>query len=76
MELLRHLDIADVIDVALVAMLLYAGLIWFKRTRAFLILVGIVILGVVFAIARFFNLFLTTAILQGFVKLLGAEVKI
>lgn len=60
------IDIADIIDIAIVALFLYAGLVWFKRTRAFLVVIGIVFLGVVYALARFFNLFLTTAILQGF----------
>lgn len=70
MEIFQRIDIADIIDVTMVALLLYAGLVWFKRTRAFLILVGIVILGVVYAAARFFNLFLTTAIMQGFFAVL------
>ncbi len=70
MEIFQRIDIADIIDVTMVALLLYAGLVWFKRTRAFLILIGIVILGVVYAAARFFNLFLTTAIMQGFFAVL------
>ncbi|MFA4873900.1 MAG: diadenylate cyclase [bacterium] len=69
-EFLQNIDIADVADIAIVAMLIYAGLVWFKKTRAFLVLFGIVILGVVFALARFFNLFLTTAVLQGFFAVL------
>ena len=66
MTFFRWFDVADVIDIAIVAMLFYAGLVWFKKTRAFLVVVGIVILGVVYALGRFFNLFLTTAILQSF----------
>ncbi len=69
-EFIQNIDIADIVDIAIVAMLIYAGLVWFKKTRAFLVLVGIVILGVVFALARFFNLYLTTAILQGFFAVL------
>lgn len=66
MNFLPWFDVSDLIDIAIVAMFMYAGLVWFKRTRAFLVVVGIVILGIVYAAARFFNLFLTTAILQGF----------
>lgn len=58
--------LTDLIDVAIVSVLFYAGLVWFKKTRAFLVVVGIVILGVVYALGRYLNLFLTTTILQSF----------
>lgn len=70
MHFLNTIDLADVLDITLVAMLIYAGLMWFKKTRAFLVAVGIVFLGVIYAAARYFNLFLTTAILQGFFAVL------
>lgn len=63
-------DLTDLIDIAIVTLILYAGLVWFKKTRAFLVVAGIVILGVVYALARVFNLFLTTAMLQGFFAVL------
>ncbi|HPQ81808.1 MAG TPA: diadenylate cyclase [bacterium] len=59
-------DLADLVDVAIVSVLFYAGLVWFKKTKAFLVVVGIVILGVVYALGRYLNLFLTTSILQSF----------
>lgn len=70
MNLIKWIDLADITDVIIVAMLMYAGLVWFKKTRAFLVVVGIVILGVVYAAARYLDLFLTTAILQGFFAVL------
>lgn len=70
MNILKWVDLADILDVAIVAMLIYAGLVWFKKTRAFLVVIGIVILGVVYAAARYLDLFLTTAILQGFFAVL------
>ena len=63
-------ELSNVLDVLIVSILLYAGLVWFKRTRAFLVVVGIVILGVVYALSRFLDLYLTTAILQGFFAVL------
>ncbi len=66
MNFLTSITVADVTDIAIVATLFYAGLLWFKKTKAFLVVVGIVILGVVYAMARFLNLFLTTSILQSF----------
>lgn len=66
----KWFDITDIADVAIIAMFVYAGLIWFKRTKAFLVAVGIVILGAIFALARYLNLFLTAAMLQGFFAVL------
>lgn len=70
MHCLPWFDLTDIADVLIVSMLLYAGLVWFKKTRAFLVVVGIVILGVVYALARSFDLFLTAAMLQGFFAVL------
>lgn len=70
MDIIQNINIADICDILIVAIFIYVGLTWFKRTRTILIVVGIVILGVVYAFARFFNLFLTTAILQGFFAVL------
>jgi diadenylate cyclase len=70
MDMLQSVEITDIVDVAIVAALIYVGLIWLKRSRGFLIFLGIVILGMVYALARFLNLFLTTAILQGFFAVL------
>lgn len=66
MNLLHIIDAADILDMIIVAIFVYAGLIWFKKTKSFLVVVGIVILGTVYALAKYFNLFLTSAILQGF----------
>lgn len=66
MNLFHIIDAADVLDMIIVAIFVYVGLIWFKKTKSFLVVVGIVILGAVYALAKYFNLFLTSAILQGF----------
>lgn len=70
MHILKWIEISDIVDVALVAVLIYIGLLWFKRTRAFLVVVGIIILGCVYALARYMDLFLTTAMLRGFFAVL------
>lgn len=64
------LDISEVIDIAIVAVFLYVGLVWFKKTRTFLVAAGIVMLGLVYALAQYLNLYLTTVILQGFFAVL------
>jgi diadenylate cyclase len=64
---LREIGIAGFIDISIMALLIYSILVWMKRTkRAAGILIGILIVAVVYLIARQFNLFLTAAVLQGF----------
>ncbi len=57
---------ADVLDIALVAMLFYAVIVSMKRANAGLALVGILILGAVYVLASQFGLGLTAWILRGF----------
>jgi len=58
--------LTDIIDIAIVTSLLYLAIVWFKRTRATLVFVGIFILGGIYIFARQLDLQLTTYILQGF----------
>ncbi len=61
-----QVGLTDIIDIAFVTSLLYTAIIWFKRTRATLVFVGIFILGAIYIFARQLDLQLTTYILQGF----------
>jgi diadenylate cyclase len=64
---LKEIGVAEFIDITIMALLLYRILVWMRRTkRAAAILIGIVIVAVVYLMARQFNLFLTAVILQGF----------
>jgi len=54
------------IDLIIVSLLVYVLLVWLKRTRARLVLVGLSLAGGVYLLARQFNLVLTTTILQWF----------
>jgi uncharacterized protein (TIGR00159 family) len=56
----------DVVDFALVWVLVWAGIAWLRTSPARLALAGLAILGVVFLIGRQLGLVLTTWILQGF----------
>jgi uncharacterized protein (TIGR00159 family) len=60
----------DVVDVLLVAALLWAALVWLRRSRARLALGGLAILGGVYLVARQLDLELTVWILQGFFAVL------
>jgi DNA integrity scanning protein DisA with diadenylate cyclase activity len=64
---LTDIRLTDCLDIAIVTLVLYAFLVALKRTRrSGLIFTGIVILGIIYLVARKFNLLLTVALLQGF----------
>ncbi len=65
-EFLKEIGISGFFDIAFMALLIYSVLIWFKKTKATFILTGIIIIGVVYLLARLFNLVLTTFVLQAF----------
>jgi uncharacterized protein (TIGR00159 family) len=60
----------DFIDVVLVTVLVYTGLVWLRRTQAALVGTGILILGAVYLAARAFDLQLMAWIFQGFFAIL------
>ncbi len=62
--------IQDVLDVAIIAAMIFALLMWFKTRASRFVLIGIFLLGVVYLAARFFQLYLTIIVLQGFFAIL------
>lgn len=62
--------ITDVVDVALVALLLWAALAWLRRARARIALAGVAFAAAAFLIARQLELQMTVWILQGFFAVL------
>ncbi|MBN1636217.1 MAG: diadenylate cyclase [Deltaproteobacteria bacterium] len=66
----QSLRIQDILDILIIATLIYILLIWFKRTASRFVFVGISLLGVVYIIARIFHLYLTSMVLQGFFAIL------
>jgi diadenylate cyclase len=62
--------IADFFDIAIISLLTYAVLIWFRRTASRFVLIGISILGLVYILARGFELYLTVFVFQGFFAVL------
>ena len=65
-EAIKAINVLEVIDILLMAILIYAVLVWFKRKRAFFILTGILICGLFYLIAYQLNLFLITSVLRAF----------
>jgi len=64
---LRFQDVLDIIFLTVVAYHLYS---WFRGTKAFKALVGLLGLGIVYTVARFWGLFLTTWVFQVFWQVL------
>jgi uncharacterized protein (TIGR00159 family) len=56
----------DFVDIGVVALLIWLGITWFRRTQARLALMGLSILGGVYLGARILGLEVTAWILQGF----------
>jgi len=63
---LKHIGVADVCDMALVGALIYALLLWFKRTKAAFVALGLFLLAVVYVIAFVAGMYMTVRIFQGF----------
>lgn len=65
-----ELRITDVVDVAIVALMLWATLTWLRRARARIALVGVAIAAGAYLLARQLELSMTVWILQGFFAVL------
>ncbi|HEX2226796.1 MAG TPA: diadenylate cyclase CdaA [Candidatus Binatia bacterium] len=57
---------SEVIDILVVATLLYTAVVWAQRTRAALVVRGILVFGAIYIIARYLDLQMTAWIFQGF----------
>ena len=60
----------DILDIAIIWVMISALLIWFKDRASRFVFLGISLLGVVYLLARFFQLYLTTVVLQAFFAIL------
>ena len=56
----------EIVDIIFVTVLLYTAIVWLQRTRAAFVVRGIIILGVVYIVARYLDLQMTAWIFQGF----------
>ncbi len=68
--MLKSVQIQDIFDIAIIAIMISALLVWFKDRASRFVLAGIGVLGVIYGLARFFQLYLTTWVLQGFFAIL------
>ena len=63
---IKSIRFQDILDIAIIALMIFALLTWFKTRASRFVLIGIILLGGVYIAARFFQLFLTTIVLQSF----------
>jgi DNA integrity scanning protein DisA with diadenylate cyclase activity len=64
-ELLRSLRLADIVDIMLVSILLYAVLVWLRRTASVTVLVGTPIVAAIYIAAESLGMYLTSRIFHG-----------
>ncbi|MDE2290847.1 MAG: diadenylate cyclase [Elusimicrobia bacterium] len=60
------MGLADVLDIALVAVLIYALLVWFKRARAAHVAKGMLVVAAVYLFARTTGMVMTTGLFHAF----------
>lgn len=70
LAIISNLRFRDVLDILFLAIVAYHLYLWFRGTKAFKALVGLIMLGVVFTVARAWGLFLTTWVFQIFWQVL------
>ena len=70
LSVIKNIRIQDIMDVIIIALMIFALLTWFKTRASRFVLIGIILLGGVYVAARFFQLYLTTIVLQSFFAIL------
>ncbi len=62
--IVRHIRPQDVLDILFITIVVYHLYIWFRSTKAFKALIGLLALGIIFTAAQAWGLFLTTWMFQ------------
>ena len=52
----------DAIDIAVIAVLLYAALVWFKHTASRSVIIGVTVATALYFLARTFDMYLTSLV--------------
>ena len=63
---LEEIGISGFLDIMFMTVLIYSLLVWFKRTRAAFVVIGMFIFGAAYLLAQQLGLSLTTTVFQGF----------
>src|SRR5512136_332662 len=70
LTMFSNIRVQDILDIAIISVMISALLIWFKDRASRFVFLGITLLGVIYLLARFFQLYLTTLVLQAFFAIL------
>ncbi|MBI4428635.1 MAG: DNA integrity scanning protein DisA nucleotide-binding domain protein [Ignavibacteriales bacterium] len=65
-EILESVGVSGFLDILFMSVVIYSILVWFKRTKAAFVVIGMFIIGGAYLIARQLDLALTISIFQGF----------
>ncbi len=65
-EIVKEIGLSGFLDIVFIAVLIYSLLVWFKQTRAQLVLLGLFLVGAAYLVARLLDLSLTTSVFQAF----------
>lgn len=65
-DFFRQIGFSGFFDIAFMSLLIYSVLVWFKRTKAGFVLTGIIIISIIYLLARQFDLVLIYSVLQAF----------
>lgn len=63
---LESIGISGFLDIVFMTALIYSALVWFKRTRAAFVVIGMFIFGAAYLLAQQLGLSLATTVFQGF----------
>ncbi|MBU2549610.1 MAG: diadenylate cyclase, partial [Proteobacteria bacterium] len=64
LEIWETLSWKDAVDILFLSLVSYQLFVWFKGTKALRVLIGLVVLGGIYSLARFWGLFMTTWVFQ------------
>lgn len=70
LSLIQSIRLQDILDITIIALMIFALLTWFRTRASRFVLIGITLLGGIYIAARFFELYLTTVVLQAFFSIL------
>ena len=64
LAILSNIRLPDLLDILFISIVSYQFYHWFRGTKAFKALIGIILLSGIFIVAKFWGLFLTTWVFQ------------
>jgi uncharacterized protein (TIGR00159 family) len=64
--LIEGFRVADLFDIVIIFLMLYNAFLWFKKASSRFMLIGVGFLGIVYLLSKFFNLYLTSNVLDTF----------